>query len=389
MKVLYWLRRMRTNKAGTAPVICRITVKGSTPVQFSTNLMVERWDTVRKKAKGANSQIVNVELTRIKSELEEIGRDLERKKVVFTAQTVMDTYNELALPTPKKMTWVELMQNWIDRTLQKYNVKMCKKSTYDNAKYRIKSLEEYLRAEKIDDLPIEKIKRGHYEAMQLFFLNTGKSWNYVRLILNDLHAQLVWAVDNSILDKDPWSGLSMELRVDEDAMFWLTSEQVAVLEAYNPENETKEKRRDAILFLVWSGLSWTDYDNLASDNLINDAGELWLDGKRGKTTTPFYIPVFKFTKLKELIEKYGTLEKLPKYRNQNLSNHIKEIFSELGFENAEAYSCHDMRRTFAQLCYEHFGYEDKVVATMIGHKNTTITHKHYIRVTRDSIRNRI
>jgi hypothetical protein len=35
MKVLFWLRRNRTNKAGTAPVMCRITVEGSTPVQFS------------------------------------------------------------------------------------------------------------------------------------------------------------------------------------------------------------------------------------------------------------------------------------------------------------------------------------------------------------------
>lgn len=388
MKVLFWLRRNRTNKAGTAPVMCRITVKGSVPVQFSTNLMVEQWDAVRKKARGKNSQIVNVELSRIASELNEIGRDLERQKISFSSQTVMDRYNALALPV-QSWTWLQLMQDWHDRMLQQHNAGMCAFSTYETTRYRLKSLQAYLQSEKLDDLPIVDIKRGHYETLQMFFLNGGKSWNYAKGILDDLHAQLIWAVQNSLLEKDPWAGLTMEFRVNEESMFALSADQVAILEAYKPESKTIEKRLDAILFLCWSGLSWGDYDALTSANLIEQGGKLWLDGKRGKTKTPFHVPVFKFVKLGELINKYGSLEALPRYSNSKLNDYIKEIFESLGFENASEYTCHDLRRTFSELCHTHFTYDAGTVALMLGHKNTNITYKHYLRITRETIENRL
>jgi allantoicase len=98
--------------------------------------MVEQWDAVRKKAKGKNSQIVNVELARVESELNEIGRDLERQKISFSAQTVMDNYNALASPT-QKMGWMELMQNWHDRMLQQHRAGMCALGTYETTKYRL------------------------------------------------------------------------------------------------------------------------------------------------------------------------------------------------------------------------------------------------------------
>jgi integrase len=388
MKVLFWLRRNRTNKAGTAPVMCRITVKGSTPVQFSTHLMVENWDNVRKKAKGANSQFVNVELTRIANELNEIGRDLERQKIKFTSQSVMDKYSNLACPA-QKWTWLQLMQDWHDRMLQQFKAGICAEDTYETTKYRLNSLQTYLKSEKLPDLLIADIKNAHYETLQAFFLNQGKSWNYTKAIMDDLHAQLIWAVNNSLLDKDPWAGLTMTFRINEDSMHWLTAEQVKELETYLPQTKTIERRLDAILFLCWSGLSWGDYDALTSANLIEQEGKLWLDGKRGKTKTPFHVPIFKFTKLGELITKYGSLEALPKYSNSKMNDYIKEIFESLEFENAREYTCHDLRRTFSELCHTHFAYDASTVAMILGHKSTSITFRHYLRMTRETIANRL
>lgn len=385
MKILFWSRKSRSKTMQRSTLICRITVAGSEPVEFSTHLYPQSWDKAKKKAKGISSQSINAEIVRIENELHEIWRDLERRKVAYTSQTVMELYKAVT-PVTKKLTWLDVMEAYKERYEQRHLAGLCSKKRKDNIVYVFLNVSKFLHdCLKSPKMLASEIEEDHFEKAQMYFLNgLEMSWNYTALILETTHSAILWAVRKKWITSDPWLDCSMVRKVNEDKLLFLTAEQLGAFEAL-PTDAVRERLKDAVLFLAYTGLSHVDYKALVNDALVNDAGELWLDGKRGKSKTPYHVPVFYFPKLEALIAKYGCLEKIPKFSNDYLNDTMKAFFQELGFPNAQAYSCHDMRRTFAQICYDK-GFEDSTIAKMLGQKNTTITHRHYIHTTRESIR---
>ena len=78
MKLLFWLRKAKLNKAGTAPLNCRITVEGIRSPDFSTNIRatVEEWNAKTQKFKGISDELARASNVLKNAKLKEIENRL-------------------------------------------------------------------------------------------------------------------------------------------------------------------------------------------------------------------------------------------------------------------------------------------------------------------------
>ncbi len=382
--------RLDRGADGLNPIYCRITVK-SKRVNFSTNL-VSKWDKVKKKAVGKNATVVNQELARIKADLTEIWRDMDRSGTAYTSKMIYAAYTKTA---KAPVSWLDTFDSFGFLVELKIKSKELKDTSFvEWGKHRA-HLVHFLEFLKRKDCYLDEIERSWYQIAKSYFLTRKNQkgeqlkWNYVRRIMGYLHRTVKWGFDEGNLDRDPWSGLTMAKRKPtlEDFMY-LTHAEVQKLVAYQPVNNSMKKTKDIALFMMYSGLSYKDYYEL-SDELVKESDGDWLIGERGKTGTAFFVPVWKFPVLGELIAKYDRdFKKLPRLSNGRYNVYIKALLAEAEIgDKSGVFTTHDCRRTFAMMCWEHYGLDDKKVAEMLGHKNTQVTHEHYLMLTLGRVRN--
>ncbi len=374
------------------PIYCCIRMKGyEKPTKFSTNLCA-KWDTAKRRAVGKNGPAVNVELERIKAELFQIRFELERTQVDYTPTLVYEKYCNRY---QKTWRWLEAFDEY--GTLVEAKILSKELSNGEVRKWtkHRNHLVVFLRHLNKKDCGLQDIQRGWFEQAKTFFLGKKNkqggllSWNYVRNIIHYFHRVILFGKDNGYLLIDPWSGLSMpEKEMDGSDFVYLNATERKQLYEYVPTSKKMEQIKDMALFMMHSGLGHGDYEAL-SDELVAENDGDWLMGERGKTGTNFFVPVWKFPVLGELIAKYDrNLKKLPRLSNTNYNLQIKAMLLDAGIDKPN-FTTHDCRRTFAMLCYEQYAISDELVAEFVGHKHTSITHKHYIRTTVERVRQKL
>jgi hypothetical protein len=80
------------------------------------------------------------------------------------------------------------------------------------------------------------------------------------------------------------------------------------------------RARDIAQFLMYTGFSWIDYTNLKSEHLMDD--KCWRV-QRQKTdvwSMPILLP-----EAKAIIDKYGSIEKLPRPNDSDLNKELKYL----------------------------------------------------------------
>src|SRR5690554_6093656 len=176
-KVLFYLRKAKTNSRGVAPLTCRITLNKKRK-EFSTGYFVldKDWDASKQLiiSKSTELKSINTQLNQISQLFLQIFNTLLLEKEAFD---VDDVYNRYKGDNDKNVTYLlEFYVNYLKRMEQLIGIDM-KKPTWKKHENAYLNLKGYIMANhkskdfKIQDIDLSFIK--DYE----FYLKTNRKFS--------------------------------------------------------------------------------------------------------------------------------------------------------------------------------------------------------------------
>jgi integrase len=177
-----------------------------------------------------------------------------------------------------------------------------------------------------------------------------------------------------------------------DAVYLKEEELISLFEYDLSGNKKLESVKDLFVFGAFTGLRFSDYSNVRPENIIDEAGDLFLRIKTQKTGETVFVPCHPI--VLKIFEKYAERpNKLPKtISNQKFNDYIKDACREAKMEEKgrlasrpelplwECISSHTARRSFATNLFLA-GVHPAEIMEVTGHK-TEKAFKKYIRITR-------
>lgn len=377
VNILFWLRVARANKAGAAPIMCRITCNGVRAGDFSTKLKcnVSEWNAKRQIVKGAseNSKTINQMLDGIRAKINKIWLELENNDMLVTASKLKELYlgNGQQQRSYTFLGVYDLYLAWYKKRLKAGEVG---NRVVEAVTAKRQHLIDYLSSLGMNDVFIDEVTRAWFEDIKLFLLVEKRlKVNTSAKTMACYKAVLEYAVNHDYLEKNPFRGLTVKKEyTDPD---FLELEHLEILENYEFENATFDRVRDFFIFCCYTGLAWTDYDALTQSEVVEQAGGLWLDSQRQKGRSQNYGKYFTpiSEKALEIYHKYGSnVENLPKMTNQTFNRFLKEIQAVVGIERGKGKSglhCHLARHTFVWLALNKWELEKDLIIEMVGHSS--------------------
>ena len=370
MKVLFWLRKAKLNKAGTAPLNCRITVEGIRSPDFSTNIRatVEEWNAKTQKFKGISDENVlkNAKLKEIENRLNIIYLDLEKNRKPYTATTIYELYHQ--------KDEVILLKNLFEQYRETQKLK--KSSTERKINNLLNNIEEYAEKNFLNRKLLKEIRKSDLERMFLQFKKNNWGNNHIASHLVYLKDMFKLALKLDYLEKSPAEYIDWKKDPDKEIIY-LDDEELQRVEEYKTDILRLQKVRDLFVFVCYCGLSFADLEVIAQkDIIIGPDGRDWIDLKRTKTRGATQVPILE--KAAEIIKKYGGIEKLPLLTNQKYNGYLKEIQDSCNI--SKNMTTHVARKTFCVMAVNLWNVPINTVQVMAGHKNEATTRKYYTKV---------
>jgi integrase/recombinase XerD len=192
-----------------------------------------------------------------------------------------------------------------------------------------------------------------------------------------------YALSNEIITVNPSIGFKMQ-RV-KGTTEYLTIDEVRRIEEYDFEdNISLDKVRKLFLFSVYSGLRFSDANQLKKENVtLESDNNHWMSLIQIKTGEFIYRPLFKraVDLLKQFEEKYPDSEfVIPRITNQKVNAYLKVIADLAGVKKVLTH--HMARHTFATTILLDSGIDLKTVSFFMGHSSIKSTEV-YGKITRN------
>ena len=373
--ILFIIKRQAVKQDGTAPLLCRITING-TSSSFSCRLFIdpELWDAKNGQAFGNNaaSKRVNGELKKIhkgvckhyKQVFDGIGPlTAERVKISYLG---LDRHCRTLLQVFKNHNeeYEQLMKNGVRRlsTYQRY----CKVYDY---------LKEFLYYQyKLKDIALVDIRMTFITDFELFLRKKRKcANNTVCIYITPLRKMIAIAQNNGWLDYNPFCGHKISLQRKDRIHLTMDEVESIINIDFIKHKDSYECIRDLFIFCVYTGISYIDLKNLTKENLKRSGNETWICFQRYKTGITCSIPLLKIPL--DILGKYANKSKigilLPVPAYQTLLYGIKRIAEMCGIEKHITW--HQSRHTFAsEICLLN-GVPIETISRMLGHTDIKTT----------------
>ena len=382
--ILFFIKRKKLLKDGTAPIYLRVTVKKqASEVAMKKSIVPSSWVAIKGRAKGntlKNKQINNF-LDQQEYILHDISLNLQKEGKEVSAKEILKRYKG------KDETNLSILQLYEEHNQQLKSLIgiSVAKNTYKRHETSLKLFKEFLSfkykkqdilAKEIDVSLLEEYR--HY-LMTVRHNNNNTTVKYLRNIGKVLQTAIVkGAITTSPLQK-------LQLRIEEVEKEYLTKEELDKLIKTQFEIERLEQVKNIFLFCSFTGLAYIDVFSLTNRDLINNSGELWIKKARTKTSSMCHIPVL--SPALSILEKYNYRSKkdgeklLPVLSNQKMNAYLKEIANLCGIK--KNLTTHLARHSFGTLLLSA-GISIESIAKMMGHANISSTQG-YAQVTDDKI----
>ena len=384
-----YLIKHKANKKGEAPLWVRIKYDQQES-QFSTGILVKesQWHPQKcKVVKHKNQVEYNAVIQNCLYKLKKIYSVLvEKNKDISTAEI--------------KNIFLNKHQNdqgiitFYNMTIEKHTAregKSISSGTINHYKSSRNKLETYIK-DKLDktDFPLKLIDYSfliRYETHLIAALKNHTNTVYnemkrLKTLLND-------AISHGIIIESPF--LKYKMKSEDTERVSLTPVEVkAISKSFDASDYSpKGIAKDWLLFMVYTGLSYSDLNNLRHGDIITTIeGKKVISIKRQKTKQPATIPLFEQSVL--IIEKYKRFPEngdsgklLPEKSNQYLNRTLKDIMRD--FKIDKLITCHCARHTHACMAKE-LGVSIDSISKTLGHANITMT-QHYAKISPDRIQN--
>lgn len=222
-KVLFYLKKGSEKKNGEVMIMARITIDGKL-CQFSTkqSIQPDNWNTVAGKAKGRDAGRINALLDDIRSSLNTIYHEMQRRDNYVTAEKVK---NEFLGHSESHETILTLFQKHNDDVKQLVGISKTI-ATYRKYEVTRRHLAEFIRSKyNVSDISIKEITPMFITDFELYLRTACKcGYNTTAKFMQFFKRIIIIARNNGILVGDPFA--SYKIRLEKVDRGYLTEDEI-------------------------------------------------------------------------------------------------------------------------------------------------------------------
>lgn len=398
-------------------LFARITYNyNSLKLYTDLKILPEKWDHKNQRAKNSliGSPEFNHSLTiykeriqqsfnRFKNENNNQEPDKETLKKLLFIEFKKELPRAMAYEESLKTFWgyfQHFINQSIDGIRKSKQGTVISKNTIDNYK-TLKSVLKEFEQFKHFQITFDKIDFEFFTDF-INFLEKKKSYrrNTIQTIVRTFKTLLRESLENGYHSNTKFTSSKFSAPSENVTTQYLNEHELDELSQLDLSNNSRlEKVRDIFLVSCYTGLRFSDLQQVTIKNIITDhlyPSDKYLTIKQVKTGDPVTIPVDK--RLMLILEKYDFILPSP-ISNQKTNQFLKEIcqkltclnqnteieFTKGGLKVTKVYpkyeliSTHTARRSFATNAYLS-GQQPRNIMAVTGHKSETSFYK-YIRVT--------
>ena len=340
---------------------------------------------------------LNAKIATIKSEIIEIVSNLKWKKIDPETTLIKDQYlkkNEDTTPSPS------LNENAIDafkNVIANTNKSDATKANYATAIYHLEKFEKHDNR----TLKLSDINMNWYDRFTNFLFHEikkpdgtkGLADNTVGTCIKNIKVFLTHLEKRGQEVPVKISDLKV-VRLDTP-IYFLTEDEVNLLENYNFKDLKLEKVRDVFVFNCYTGLRFSDLQRLSKHHIIDDVIEM----RAYKNQKDIYVPLT--PKSERILKKYDY--NLPIISEQKYNKYLKDACKDAGITKQveviktatgnktyisapkwQVITSHVAIKTFISLCGVK-GISPKIVSEITG-KSVEIILKHYYGIDKETIK---
>lgn len=392
--VYYYLKKDKNLPAGSCcPIMGRISINGSVPKQFATQMKVnpKHWNQKFQQVErtyGLSAKVneINNRLAFIKAKIEEIHDKMHKYDPYVTAEKVKKVFLGDAI---YEHTLSKLWERHLEEMKKQINVTV-KQPTYQKSNSNFNHLKKFLQAEyKCSDISLLEISTAFLINYENYLRRHGCNANTAAKYMQGFHTIILNAHKNGLIVGDPFSTHKIKLEPVDRGYLTMSELQSIMNRKFSCERLTHV--RDIFVFSCFTGLAYIDVKKLTEEEIQEGFdGQPWIKTKRGKTGIDVRVPLLEVPLA--ILEKYKDTNKslkfprplLPVLSNQNMNSYLKEIGDLCGIEKNLTF--HLARHTFATTITLTNGVPIETVSKMLGHTNLRTTQI-YARVINEKMSN--
>lgn len=383
INILFVISSSRIRKDTKASLTCRITFN-KTRKTFSTGLFVRpnNWNSKQQivKPPEPNADILNSQLSLIKTKINRAFLMLQVKETNFTVEDVYSTYK--GKKRTKEYNTIEFFNRYLDRLKRLVEIDIQQKTwkKFEHVRNDVKSFIkwQYNRTDYLlKDLKLQFLVDFEY------YLKTERSLSQATInkAIQRFKKPIGIAVAEGFLEKDPF--VFHQFKHVKKEIVFLSPEELLALEQYYFAQPKLQLVQNLFVFSCYTGLPYNELLNLKHNNIIKGFdGNLWIKMKREKTSKELSIPLL--PKALEILDKYSNEDLVfPRISNQKYNSYLKEIADLVGIE--KKMTTHMARRTFASTVLLFNDVPMEIVSELLGHSSMKITQDSYGKVVQKKI----
>lgn len=168
------------------------------------------------------------------------------------------------------------------------------------------------------------LNKDFVERLKDFYRHMGFVNSMCNQKLGRVKTFMDWALENDYISDDNFRKLKTGLPVPDSKanIYFLMADELAKLTHMNIEKDYLARVRDVFCFGCYSGLRYSDIENLKKSNILGDEFEITMIKTRKKLNNPLFEPA------KAILAKYKDLPgpyALPVISNQKMNDYLKEL----------------------------------------------------------------
>jgi integrase len=230
-------------------------------------------------------------------------------------------------------------------------------------------------------LTFEKITPLFFEKFYSFLIDSkGMLNNTANKNIQFFKSFLIWANTNGFTDNTSYQ--SFKGRTEQNEVIFLAEDELMTLYEMKIDNERLDRVRDLFVFQCFTGVRYSDIQNLSREDIFGPTWKL----RTQKTRQTLEIPLNSFAI--SILDKHKEFEDpLPVISNQKQNKYIKELCKIAGIDEKvktirfkgkdrieninqkyEIVGTHTARRTFISLSIKK-GMKPEVIMAITGHSS--------------------
>ena len=382
ISILFYLKRVKVNAQGLAPIFQRITINGRR-LENSTGKFVEpdKWHSEMSKMKGTSEEArsINGHLDNLKSKILNLEKNLIKKDIPVNFESFK---NELSGKKERERMLIPIFQEH-NRKIKELVGQEYAPGTLERYETSLKHTKNFLLWKyNLTDINIDKIDHAFIMEYEFYLRSERKCANNTAVkYIKNFHKIINQCLSNGWLNKDPFS--NYKAKVKEVVRDFLSEAEIEQMINKEFVTDRLEIVRDIFVFSCFTGLAYIDVKQLTLDNIsLGIDGDKWIFKNRQKTDTASKIPLLPMAQ--EIIDKYtehpvckNEKRLLPILTNQKMNAYLKEIADVCGIKKDLTF--HIARHTFATTITLSNGVPLETVSKMLGHTSLKTT-QHYAKI---------